>query len=66
MLIVCIHMPSTCSFVNDITNSCLLFFVDHSVMVSLLLLMSLIWNVRILFYVAELSASEHLYEISAI
>ena len=48
MLIVCIHMSFTCSFVNDITNSCLLFFMDLSVMVSLLLLMSLIWNVRIL------------------
>ena len=44
----CIHMPFTCSFVNDITNSCLLFFMDLSVMVSLLLLMSLIWNVCIL------------------
>ena len=67
MLIVCIHIPSTCSLVNDTTNSCLLFFVDHSVMVSLLLLMSLIWNVRIImFYVAELSASENLFEISAI
>ena len=44
----CIHMPFKCSFVNDITNSCLLFFVDHSVMVSLLLLMSFIWNVRLL------------------
>ena len=30
-----IHIPSTCSFVDDITNSCLLFFVDYSVMVSL-------------------------------
>ena len=41
-----------------------------SIMVSLLLLMTLIWNVRvircIMFYVAELSASEHLFEISAI
>ena len=36
------------SFVNDITNFCLLFFVDHSVMVSLLLLMSFLWNVCIL------------------
>ena len=59
-------MPFTCSFVNDITNSGLLFFMDLSVMVPLLLLMSLIWNVRIMFYVAELSASEHLFEISAI
>ena len=48
MSIVCIHMPFTCSFVNDITNSCLLFFMDLSVMVSLLLLMSFIWIVRIL------------------
>ena len=31
----CIHMPFTCSFVNDISNSCLLFFMDLSVMVSL-------------------------------
>ena len=44
----CIDTPFTCSFVNDITNSCLLFFMDLSVMVSLLLLMSFIWNVRIL------------------
>ena len=44
-------MPSTCSFVNDITNYSLLFFVDSGVMVSLLLLMSLIWNVRIIYYV---------------
>ena len=44
----CIHMPFTGSFVNDITNSCLLFFMDLSVMVSLLLLMSFIWNARIL------------------
>ena len=44
----CIHMPFTCSLVNDITNSCLMLFMNHSVMVSLLLLMSLIWNVRIL------------------
>ena len=48
MLSVCIHAPSTCSVVDDITNSCLLFFVDHSVMFPLFLLMSLIWNVRIL------------------
>ena len=48
MLIGCIHILSTCSFVNDITNFCVLFFVDHSVMVSLLLLMLLIWNVCIL------------------
>ena len=44
----CIHMPFTCSFVNDITNSCSLFFMDLSVMVSLLLLMSFIWNVSLL------------------
>ena len=43
-------MLFTCSFVNDITNSCLLFFMDLSVMVSLLLLMSLIWNVRMLYF----------------
>ena len=62
-------MPFTCSFVNDITTSCLLFFMDLtcSVMVSLLLLivinMECSYN---MFYVAELSASEHLFEISAI
>ena len=50
MLIVYNHMLFTCSFVNDITNSCLLFFMDLSVMVSLLLLMSLIWNVRMLYF----------------
>ena len=56
------YMPFTCSFVNDTTNSCLLFFVDYSVMVSLLLLECS----YIMLYVAELSASEHLFEISAI
>ena len=48
MLIICIHISSICSSVNVIIDSCLLFFDDHSVMVSLLLLMSLIWNVCIL------------------
>ena len=67
MLIICIHISSICSSVNVIIDSYLLFFDDHSVMASLLLLMSLIWNVRyIMFFVAELSASEHLFEISAI
>ena len=65
LIILCIHISSTCSFVNVIIDSCLMFFDDHSVMVSLLLLMSLIWNVC-MFCVAELSASEHLFEISAI
>ena len=60
-------MPFTCSFVNDITNSCLLFFMDLSVMVSLLLLMSFFMECSyVMFYVAELSDSEHLFEISAI
>ena len=39
------------SSVNVIIDPCLLFFDDHSVMASLLLLMLLIWNVRILCFV---------------
>ena len=48
MLIVCIRTPFTCSIGNDNIISCILFFVDYSVMVSLLLLMALIWNACIL------------------
>ena len=54
-------MPFTCSFVNDITNSCSLFFMD--IVVTDVIYMECSY---IMFYVAELSASEHLFEISAI
>ena len=52
--------------IKTITNSCLLFFVDHSVLVSLLLLMSLIWNVCILIACNRVKRSEQFFEISAI
>ena len=45
MLIICIDISFICSSGNVIIDSCLLFVDDHSVMASLLLLMSLIWNV---------------------
>ena len=51
MLIICIDISFICSSGNVIIDSCLLFFDDHSVMASLLLLMSLIWNVCILCFV---------------
>ena len=51
MLIICIDISFICSSGNVIIDSCLLFVDDHSVMASLLLLMSLIWNVCILCFV---------------
>ena len=54
-------MPFTCSLVNDITNSCLMLFMNHSVMVTDVINMECSY---IMFYVAEFSASEHLFEIS--
>ena len=58
------HIPSTSSLLNDITNTCLLFFVDHSVMVSYDVIN--MERLYIMFYVAELSAFEHLFEIGVI
>ena len=69
MLIICIYISSTCSFVNVIINSCLLFFVDHIVLAYGFIVITDVINMEclyIMFYVAELSASEHLFEISAI
>ena len=68
MLIVFIHISSTCSFVNLIIYSCLLFFMDLSVFYGFIVITDVI-NMEclyIMFYVAELSASEHLFGISAI
>ena len=61
MLIVCIHMPFTCSFVNDTTKFCLLFFVGHTQCYGFIVVTDVIFMEcsYIMFYVAELSASEH-------
>ena len=56
MLIICICVSS--SFVKDLTNSCLSFFVGHSVMVSLLLLMT--WNVCTVCCMMQSRALQHI------
>ena len=70
MLNICIHIPSTCSLGRElllIPVYCSLLTL-YSVIVSLLLLMSLICIncLYIMFYVGNLSASEHLLDISSI
>ena len=67
MLVVCIHIPSTFSFVNVITNSCLLFFVDHSVTVTMTITMTMTMTVTVtmfLFYI--ITSRKELYNVNNI